>query len=194
MAETAHPPGQTDEDIAKRVHAGDTEAFGELVQRYEDKLKRYGYRFLSSREHIEDIVQNVFLSAYVNFRSFDPERRFSPWIYRIAHNAFVNALKRREREPLPFFDPDVLFPHPVAAQRPDRDLEMKQWREVLDMLVEKLDAKYREPIVLFYFQELDYNEISEILRLPVSTVGVRISRGRQKLTKLAAEHNLNFSP
>jgi RNA polymerase sigma-70 factor (ECF subfamily) len=95
---------------------------------------------------------------------------------------------------LPFFDPDVLFPHPVAAQRPDRDLEMKQWREVLDMLVEKLDAKYREPIVLFYFQELDYNEISEILRLPVSTVGVRISRGRQKLTKLAAEHNLNFSP
>lgn len=192
MAETAPPPGQADEDIAKRVQAGDTEAFGELVQRYEDKLKRYGYRFLSNREHIEDIVQNVFLSAYVNFRSFDPERRFSPWIYRIAHNAYVNALKRRDREPLPFFDPDVLFPHPVAAQRPDRDLEIKQTRELLEKLLSELDAKYREPLVLYYFQELDYNEISEIMHLPVSTVGVRISRGRTKLTKLATERGVTL--
>jgi len=192
MAETAPSPSPTDEDVAKRVQAGDTEAFGVLVQRYEDKLKRYGYRFLSSREHIEDIVQNVFLSAYVNFRSFDTERRFSPWIYRIAHNAFVNALKRRDREPLPFFDPDVLFPHPVAAQRPDRDLEIKQTRELLDKLLNELDPKYREPLVLFYFQELDYNEISEILRLPVSTVGVRISRGRTKLTALATERGITL--
>lgn len=192
MAETAFPPGQTDEEIAKRVQAGDTEQFGVLVQRYEDKLKRYGYRFLSSREHIEDIVQNVFLSAYVNFRSFDIARRFSPWIYRIAHNAYVNALKRRDREPLPFFDPDVLFPHPVAAQRPDRDLEIKQTRELLDKLLAELDSKYREPLVLFYFQELDYNEISEIMHLPVSTVGVRISRGRNKLTKLATERGITL--
>lgn len=193
MAESPPQSSQTDEDVAKRVQAGDTEAFGELVQRYEGKLKRYGYRFLSSREHIEDIVQNVFLSAFVNFRSFDPDRRFSPWIYRVAHNAFVNALKRREREPLPFFDPDVLFPHPVAEQRPDRDLEVKQWREVLDTLVDKLDVKYREPIVLFYFEELNYNEISEVLHVPVSTVGVRISRGRQKLTKLATEHGISLT-
>ncbi len=192
MADTAPPPSQTDEDIARRVQAGDTELFGVLVQRYEDKLKRYGYRFLSSREHIEDIVQNVFLSAFVNFRSFDTDRRFSPWIYRIAHNAFVNALKRREREPLPFFDPDVLFPHPVAAQRPDRDLEIKQTRELLDKLLNELDSKYREPLVLFYFQELDYNEISEIMHLPVSTVGVRISRGRTKLTKLATDRGITL--
>lgn len=192
MAETAPPPSPTDEELAKRVQAGDTEVFGELVKRYEDKLKRYGYRFLSSREHIEDIIQNVFLSAYVNFRSFDPDRRFSPWIYRIAHNAFVNALKRRDREPLPFFDPDVLFPHPVAAQRPDRDLEIKQTRELLDKLLAELDTKYREPLVLFYFQELDYSEISEIMHLPVSTVGVRISRGRTKLTKLATERGITL--
>ncbi len=192
MAEIAPPPGQTDEEIAKRVQAGDSEAFGELVQRYEAKLKRYGYRFLSSREHIEDIVQNVFLSAFVNFRSFDPDRRFSPWIYRIAHNAFVNALKRRDREPLPFFDPDVLFPHPVATQRPDRDLEIKQTRELLDKLLDGIDAKYREPLVLFYYEELDYNEISDIMHLPVSTVGVRISRGRTKLTKLAAERGITL--
>ena len=192
MADAAPLPGQTDEDIAKRVQAGDTEAFGLLVKRYEDKLKRYGYRFLSSREHIEDIVQNVFLSAFVNFRSFDPDRRFSPCIYRIAHNAFVNALKRRDREPLPFFDPDVLFPHPVAAQRPDRDLEIKQTRELLDKLLAELDSKYREPLVLFYFQELDYNEISDIIHLPVSTVGVRISRGRTKLTKLATKRGITL--
>ncbi len=192
MTEPVPTPGQTDEDIARLVLAGQAEHFGLLVLRYEEKLKRYGHRFLSNREHIEDIVQNVFLSAFENFRSFDPNRRFSPWIYRIAHNAYVNALKRREREPFPFFDPEVLFPHPVAHERPDQDLDAKQIRELLDALLAEIDAKYREPLVLFYYEELNYIEISDVLHLPVATVGVRISRGRKKLQQLAIARGLTL--
>jgi len=178
-------PEKTDEQIVKEVIAGQVEAFGVLVQRYEDKLKRYGRRFLSSAEGIEDIAQKIFISVYQNLKSFDTGRRFSPWIYRIAHNAFVNALKKRAHDPLPFFNPDVLFPHPITPERPDRDLERKEIRELLDKSLQKLPTKYREPLILFYLQELDYISIADIMHLPVSTVGVRISRGRNMLKKIS---------
>ena len=174
---------KTDEQVVKDILTGRLDDFGILVQRYEGKLKRYGYKFLSSQEGIEDIVQEVFISVYQNLKSFDTEKRFSPWIYRIAHNAYINALKKRNREPLPFFDPDVLFPHPITPERPDRDLEKKEIREMLDKSLDKLPPKYREPLILFYLQELDYANIAEIMHLPISTVGVRISRGRNMLKK-----------
>jgi RNA polymerase sigma-70 factor, ECF subfamily len=179
------PPEKTDEQVVEEILGGNTDAFAILVQRYEPKLKRYGWRFLSQPENIEDIVQNVFLSVYENLRSFDLKRRFSPWIYRIAHNAFVNALKKRPHEPLPFFDPEVLFPHPLSLERPDRDLERKDLKEMLDKLLSEISEKYREPLILFYLQELDYATIAEILHLPISTVGVRISRGRTQLKKIS---------
>ncbi|MFA6588135.1 MAG: RNA polymerase sigma factor [Patescibacteria group bacterium] len=174
---------KTDEQVVKEILAGRLDDFGILVQRYEEKLKRYGWRFLSSPEGIEDIVQEVFISVYKNLKSFDLDKRFSPWIYRIAHNAYINALKKRSRDPLPFFDPDVLFPHPITPERPDRDLEKKEVRELLDKSLNMLPPKYREPLILFYLQELDYANIAEILHLPISTVGVRISRGRKMLQK-----------
>ena len=89
-----------DEDIATQVKNGDIDVFGILVDRYEAKLLRYGKKFLAREEDIKDIVQDVMVSAYQNIQSFDPYKRFSPWMYRIAHNAFVNGLRRQERGPL----------------------------------------------------------------------------------------------
>src|SRR5579864_8095895 len=116
-------PGQTDEDLAKLAQAGDTAGFGDLVERYEAKLLRYGRRFLFGYEDCEDAVQEVFLKAYANLAGFDPGRSFSAWIYRIAHNEFINAIRKKGREPLPFFDPDTLFPHPVARGQADDELK-----------------------------------------------------------------------
>jgi len=79
---------------------GDIEVFGILLDRYEQKLSRYGKKFLSRKEDIEDIVQDVFVSAYQNIQSFDSTQRWSPWIYRIAHNALVNALRKKGRSPI----------------------------------------------------------------------------------------------
>jgi RNA polymerase sigma-70 factor (ECF subfamily) len=175
---------RSDENIVKEILTGDSERFGLLMQRYEEKLKRYGRRFLSSPEGIEDVVQEVFINTYQNLNSFNTSRRFSPWIYRIAHNAFVNALKKHQRDPLPFFDSDVLFPHPIAKERPDADMEQTDIKHMLDVALADLPAKYREPLVLFYLEGFDYASISNIMHLPVSTVGVRISRGRKLLKEI----------
>lgn len=172
---------QTDEQVAASVQAGNAQLFGLLVERYEARMARYAKRFLFGYHDAEDLVQEVFLKAYVNIQSFDSGRPFTSWLYRIAHNVFINAIKRRGREPLPFFDPDTVFPHPVAKDSPERDFEEWEIKDALGRCLDRLDPKYREPLVLYHFEEMDYRAISEIMRIPVSTVGVRLSRAKALL-------------
>jgi len=169
---------KTDEEIAVKVQKGESEQFGELVSRYEQKMMRYAHKFLFGYHDAEDVVQDVFLKAYVNIQGFDATRKFSSWLYRIAHNEFINAIKKRGREPLPFFDPDTVFPHPIAPDDPTKDVNDKQMAEILNKCLDKLDPKYRETLVLYYFEDLDYESIAEVLQIPKSTVGVRLSRGK----------------
>lgn len=174
----------TDEEIAARVQGGDTESFSLLMERYEEKMLRYARRFLFGFEDAEDLVQEVFIKAYINIQGFNTRRRFSPWLYRIAHNEFLNAIKKRRHAPLLFFDPDTIFPHPVSSDRADRDFNEKELRAVLEECLHDLDPKYREPLVLYFFEELNYQQISDIMELPVSTVGVRLKRGKEMLRKV----------
>lgn len=175
---------RTDETIAVLVQSGDVEAFGFLVERYEKKLQRYARKFLFGVEDVEDLVQDVFLKAYENIHSFDPKRKFSPWIYRIAHNEFINALKRKISSPVAFFDPDILFPMQSAPERADTEAMEREVKEMLDLYIAKLDVKYREPLILYYYEELNYQEIADVLKIPISTVGVRLGRGKAQLKSL----------
>ena len=173
----------TDEAITERVQQGDVEAFALLMDRYEKKITRYARKFLSQPDDVKDIVQDVFVKAYVNIKSFDPSRRFSPWIYRVAHNEFVNALKKKKSEKVSFIDFDVFFPHPAAKETADSDVARGDLRRVLDGYLDKLPVKYREPLVLYYFEEMNYREIADVMRLPASTVGIRLQRGKALLKK-----------
>lgn len=179
----------TDEEIAQRVKKGDSESFGILVTRYEQKITRYARKFLVNRQDIEDLVQQVFIKAYTNMQSFDTDKRFSPWIYRIAHNEFVNALQKKSRDLLSFFDfeLDTLFPHAYASETADRSAGDRELKEILNSCLDKLDAKYREPLVLYFFEELGYQEIADILHIPSATAGIRLSRGKAKLRKIFSE-------
>jgi RNA polymerase sigma-70 factor (ECF subfamily) len=182
---------ETDEQIAQRVQAGETDAFSELVSRYQEKLMRYGRKFLSEPEDAQDVVQETFIKAYENMQSFDASRRFSPWLYRIAHNEFVNALKKRASRPTIFtIDFDTLFPHLRAEERSDSDALERDTRRMLDEHLSKLDPKYREPLILYYLEGMEYREISDILMIPVSTVGVRLARARAALKKVAGENTI----
>lgn len=178
------PDQLTDEAIAARVQQGDREAFATLVERYEEKLARYGKRFLSDQDDIRDVLQDVFVSAYTNIQSYQPARRFSPWVYRIAHNAFVNELRRKSKYTLVQFDIDTLFPHPISPHTPDAWTQEKWTETALQTCLSELPPKLREPIILSYFDEFSYEEISEILHIPTSTVGVRLHRGRQLLKEV----------
>jgi len=172
-----------DEDIAKKVQNGDTESFGLLVERYEQKMMRYARKFLFGRHDAEDLVQEVFLKAYINIQGFDIKRKFSSWLYRIAHNEFINAIKKKRRLPFISFDIDTLFSHLASEETADREMNEKDLKEMLDSCLNKLDFKYREPLILYYYEEMNYQEIAEVMRIPVSTVGIRLKRGREILKK-----------
>lgn len=170
---------KTDEEIAEHVQQGDSESFGLLMERYQQKITRYARKFLFKNEgDIEDIVQEAFIKAYTNIRAFDTKRRFSPWMYRIAHNEFINAAKKRGREKVSYLDLDVIFPQPVSPESAGAELVRTEMRELLEQCLGQLKPKYREPLVLYFFEEMNYKEISEILQIPVSTIGVRLTRGK----------------
>jgi len=183
---------ERDEEIVKRVKDGDTESFGILIERYEGKIKRYAKKFLSNVEDIADIVQEIFIKAFTNIRGFDTDKKFSSWIYRIAHNELVNVLKRKDKNPLLFFDPDTFFPHPIAKETADKKVRDKEIRKNLDKCLNKLSPKYRETLFLHYIEELDYGEIADIMRIPISTVGVRLKRGKKLLKSICKELSLDY--
>jgi len=178
----------SDEYIAALVQAGDKEAFGTLLDRYEAKLLRYGRKFLARQEDIEDIVQDAFVSAYQNIQSFDTAQKFSPWIYRIAHNAFINALRKNSRGPL-IIDFDTLISHPVYDDPHERERDQKDMRASLDRGLEKLAPKYREVLALYYFEEMSYKDIAEVLGVPQGTVGIRLRRAKEALKQVLAQTN-----
>ena len=174
----------TDEELAQNVQRGEVKAFDELMRRYERKITRYARRFLFSGDDAKDIVQDVFVKTYVNIKSFNTGKKFSPWIYRIAHNEFINAIRKKKSEKVFSFDFDLLFPHPAAKETADKEANNNDLKRQLDTCLNQLPAKYREPLTLYFYEDLDYKEIAEVLRIPVSTVGVRIQRGKNILRNL----------
>jgi len=175
---------KSDEEIVKMIQSGQIVLFDILIERYEQKIKRYCQRFLSKKEDVEDILQDIFIKVYRNIQSFNPEKRFSPWIYRIAHNALLNVLKKRKIKVLSFIDLDIFLPHSLKENNSlEEELDQKNFKEIINNYLEKLDPKYREPIYLFYFENLSYQEIADVLEIPVATVGVRIKRGKEKIKK-----------
>ena len=169
----------TDADIVAKSLT-EKEAFAVLISRYEGKLSRYIARLgIRDEEDRSDVLQNVFIKVYQNLNAYDSSLSFSSWIYRIAHNEFINAIKKKGKEPFSFFDFDILFPHPISKDNTEKNLNREELRKVLDDCLGKLKPKYREPIVLYYFEELSYKEIADVLRIPISTVGVRLQRGKK---------------
>lgn len=171
----------TDEILVLQICQNDKELFGELIDRYEAKLTRYVRRFTQNKEDVSDIVQTVFIKAYTNLQSFDTSRSFNSWIYRIAHNECVNYLKKKGNEKISFLDFDTFFPHPFAKETADKETLLADDKKALESSLAHVSPKYREVLVLYFYQELSYQEISDILRIPIATVGVRIRRGKEAL-------------
>ena len=185
-------PHISDEDIAKRVQQGEQEAFGLLVERYEEKLTRYGRKFLPRHEDIEDIVQDVFLKTYKNIQSFDPEQKFSPWIYRVAHNEFVNDLRKSSYRPLILPDFDTFISHHAYDDPAPRERERAEMRAMIDKGLDEISYKYREVLILHYLEELQYKEIADILQIPQGTVGIRLKRAKESLQKVYTKLDLEY--
>ncbi len=185
-------PLETDEEIARRVQNGNKEIFGMLVERFEHKLLRYGNKFLSNSDDVQDLVQDVFVSVYQNIQSFDPSQRFSPWIYRIAHNTFVSGMRKHSRNPLLLFDFDTFISHAVYEDPAQAQREQKEMRAMIDRGLDEISPKYREILILYYLEEIPYKEIADILEVPTGTVSIRLMRGKEELRKVYKKLNLSY--
>jgi RNA polymerase sigma-70 factor, ECF subfamily len=182
----------TDEEYALRAQRNDKEAFGMLVGRYEQKLLRYGRKFLSTRQDIEDLVQDVFVNAYRNIQSFDASQRFSPWIYRIAHNAFVDGIRKNSRAAFTLPDLDTMLAYPVPDESAEKEREQHEMKIMIDKGLDRMSPKYREALILYYLEELSYREIADVLQVPVGTVGARVKRAKEELAKIYKTMNVEY--
>lgn len=182
----------TDEAIASLIQKGDKDKFAILMDRYVKKLSHYGHKFLSNQDNIEDVVQEVFIKTYQNIQSFDTSRTFSSWIYRIAHNTFINSIKKTSRGPLYLFDFDTLIPHPTYEDPDVKERERKEMKEIIDKGLEELSSEYKEIIILYYLEELSYKEIADILQIPIGTVGIRLKRAKDALRKAGEKLGLQY--
>jgi len=170
--------GQKDEEIIKIVRTKNKDMYSVIIKRYEDKLLRYVSYLVRDGDKSADIVQDTFIKAYVNINGFNTKKKFSSWIYRIAHNEAMNALKKGKRI-LPLKDIDI-----DDGTNLEDEYIVKELQSNAHECLNKMQVIYKEPLTLYYLEEKSYEEISDILRIPVGTVGARISRGKTIMRKL----------
>lgn len=171
----------------RQLKNGDQNAFAEIVEFYKDKVFQICYRMLGNRHEAEDIAQEAFIRAYVNIHSYDLNKKFSTWLYRIATNLSIDRI--RKKKPDYYLDAELAgsdgltMYSQVAADvaLPEDELETMELQELIQGEILKLPDKYRSVIVLKYIEEFSLKEIGEILDLPVGTVKTRIHRGREAL-------------
>jgi len=174
-----YPAGLTDENLVRQVREKNKELYSEIINRYQNKLLRYAFNLTGNSAQAADVVQNSLIKAYVNLYSFNVSKIFSSWIYRIVHNEAVNLLKKQKYQ-LPLNEMDDLDSG-VAVE----DELIKKELKIYDrQCLGQMAVEYREPLSLYFLEEKSYDEISEILRLPISTVGTRISRAKIIMKKI----------
>ena len=175
-----------DEDAVdvQRVLAGDLSAFTGIVQRWQGRLINLAWRFCRDRAMAEDMAQEAFVRAFKALGSFRGESAFSTWLTSVAMNSYRSAL--RDREPTPA-NVDVVR---AVARDPDAlaGLQEQERASAIRQAVLRLPPRYRDPIVLFYFEEMDLATTARVLGLPEGTVKARLHRGREQLKRRARSY------
>ncbi|MFO0872661.1 MAG: RNA polymerase sigma factor [Phycisphaerales bacterium] len=174
---------ESDEALLAASIDGDRRAFGNLVERYRDELLHFLIRFLGSRAAAEDVFQEAFLQVHLSARSFDPERRFKPWLFTIAANKARDHYRRNQRKaPLSLSSAigeagesesfiDLLE---GDQESPDAPMGGEERAALVRGVLDRLPAHHREILLLSYFQRMSYNQISDALEIPLGTVKSRL--------------------
>ncbi|MGA2218623.1 MAG: RNA polymerase sigma factor [Terracidiphilus sp.] len=187
---------RTDPDSADvaRVLAGDIAAFEGIVRRWQGPIVNMAWRYCRDRSRAEEMAQEAFLRAWRNLAQWRRESSFSTWLFALAANLFRSELKR-----FPTVNVSLdAAPEPARSAVQQNAMEMHQSSETVRRAVLALPARYREPVILYYFHEMDLGRAAQTMGLPEGTVKARLSRARTLLKRrfphLEAEHaNLEFS-
>lgn len=184
---------KSDEELAGLV-IDNPDFYYFLMERYEAKILRYIRRISNfSKETTEDLGQEIFLKAYENINDLDENLKFSSWLYRIARNHVISFWrKNKNRKLVSSFDADENFKNMFESDEDiAKDLEKKITAEEVGKILEKMKIEYREVLVLRFLEDKDYNEISDILKKPVGTVGTLLNRAKKEFRKELEKNNFN---
>lgn len=165
-----------DISVIEAVLRGNVESFRQLVQRYQKPVITMINNLINDHHASEDIAQDVFFTAYRKLKSFDPARSsFSTWLFTIARNKSLNALKRKR--PLPLAD----LPEQTASPTPTDPLAQQEFFDQLDTALHALPPRQKTAFVLAEFEKLPYAQIAQIERVRIGTIKSRINRAKSKL-------------
>jgi RNA polymerase sigma-70 factor, ECF subfamily len=197
MAEEPDWSRLTDQEVVRLARSGREAAYRELVRRYERPVFALLYRMVRDRELAEDLAQETFVKALNAIDSYRPEFKFSSWIFKIANNAAIDHLRRRELDTLSLDgSPHAETPEAMQATalqigaRQESPLDAVEARELggaIEAAIGRLRPEYRSCILLRHVEGRAYEEIAEILDLPLGTVKTYIHRARNEL-RLALAH------
>lgn len=185
---------QTEQDDVQLVQAsqqGDQEAFAVLVQRHQRHIFNLSWRMLQDDEDAGEITQEIFLAAWQGLPAFRGEARFSTWLHRIAYRCCLQQLERRKRERSlhSAIQAEQLLEGVHQEKQVEDILEQRDQQAIVREQLELLPARYRIVLILRHFQEMTYEEIADILSLPVGTVKTHLFRARNLLKeRLLAQH------
>ncbi len=176
-----------DIELVRQALSGSQEAFRELLLRYQRPVLSLVRRMVRDQAVAEELTQEVFLKAFRALDSFDQRRRFSSWLFKIAHNTAIDHLRRRQIDTVPLEtsdqeEPDLLAVLPESGtEDPDARTHRRDLAMAIEIAIGRLRPLYREVIVLRYQEGLTYEEIAEITDLPLGTVKTHLFRARKAM-------------
>lgn len=182
---TNEPLARTDEELVEDYLAGDVGALRAIIDRYHDPLFRFLFRLMGDRQSAEDVFQETFLQIHQSLDTFDPTRRFKPWLFTIAANKGRDALRKRNRRAAVSLSArtrdglggggcalvDLLE---VEIPGVESGLEAEEQSRMVQNAIETLSPRLREALLMAYFQKLSYQQLADALGVPLGTVKSRL--------------------
>lgn len=182
---------QKKEDFAiiARAIDGDQRAYQELMNRYRSQIYSLMYRMVHSSAESEDLVQEAFMKAFTSLRNFNYEYAFSTWLYKIATNNCIDHLRKKKLQtlsidaPIAYKDTSYHIEIPDLTYYPEKEMMRNERSSIIKVAIDELPEKYKTVIFLRHSEELSYEEIAAMLKIPIGTVKARIFRAREMLNK-----------
>ena len=173
------------ENIIARARRGDADAFEQLVVAYRDQVFRLALRMCGNEADADEVAQEAFLSAWKALPNFRGDSRFSTWLYQLTSHAAIDLMRREKRQIAAEDITEVSTPDPGPS--PQQQAERSETRQAVRDAMGQLSPEYRQIVVLRFLQELSYEEIGAVLKLPPGTVKSRLNRAKSQLKDILSK-------